>query len=194
MDQNADVAEKIYELKKKIVVENLLALEFSDVKYQPEEVAVKQYYETHPDDFLRSELEVRLHQIKVKGNKLAWAIHSKIKGNNFWSLVQEYSEGPKPESARNISFKKRAELDPCIADLAFDMRIGGTSSPQTCEDGVYIVRVTEKKKPGTLKELSAVKEEIQNILLQKWHQRILIEKIEEIKKEIYFSSNLDLIP
>jgi len=194
LDLNTDVADQIYALKKKIVVEYLLAREFSDVKYKPEEAALNQYFETHQDDFLRTEPEVRLLQLKVKDHKLAWAIHSKIKGGNFWGLIQKYSEGLKPESVRDIPFKKRGELNSCLAEPAFDIRVGGISSPHKCEDGVYIVRIAERKKTGTLKEYSDVKEEIHNILVQKWHQRNLSKKIDALKKEIYFSSNLELIP
>ena len=83
----------------------------------------------------------------------------------------------------------------CIGGVAaFDIKKGGISSPQKCDDDIYIVRVIERKKAGTLKDLSDVKEEINNILVQKWHQRNLREKIDDLKKEIYFSSNLDLIP
>jgi len=189
-----DLAEKIKGLKKKIVVEHYLDLEFSDVNFKPQEAAVQQYYESHPDDFLRTEPEVRLLQLKVGGDRLAWEIHNKIKRNNFWGLIHEYSTGPKPESLKDVPFKKKQELLPCIADPAFNMRVGGTSIPIKCDDGVRIIRVAERKKSGTLKILSSVKDEIHTILVQKWQQRNLHEKIDDLKKEIYFSSNLDLVP
>lgn len=194
IDLNSEVADQIYALKKKIIVEHFLAQEFSDVNYKPEEVAVEQYFESHQDNFFRTEPEVRLQQLRVENTKMAWNIHKQIKGDNFWSLVQEYSELPTPEFARDIPFKKRGELNSCFSDLAFQIRVMGISSPRKCNDGVYLVRVTEKKIPGTLKELSDVKEEIHNVLVQKWHKRNLAEKIYDLKKEIYFFSNLDLIP
>jgi len=194
MDLGADVTEQIYALKKKIVVEHYLTRDFTDVNYKPEEVIVKQYFEAHQDEFFRSEPEVRLLELMVNQIKFAWKIHNKIKGNNFWSLIREYSEGPRPESVGEIPFKKRGELNSCFADLAFEMRVGGISSPLKCDDDVFIVQVARRESAGTLKEFSDVKEEIHNILVQKWHQRNLREKIDNLKKEIYFSSNLELIP
>ncbi len=194
MDEDPDVQEKILELSKKIVVEAYLKKEFMDIKYEPEEAAVNHYYQTHADNFVRSETEIKVASLVVESLKLAWEVRGLVTGENFIDLVQEYSIADKLQNFDGLRFQKENDLDSCIAESAFNTRIGGTTTPIKCEDGYHLVRVVDKQNPGTTRALEDVREEIEHHLIQIWRKRNLEEKIDELKKEIYFSSNLDLLP
>lgn len=74
-------------------------------------------------------------------------------GESFESLVQQFSEdqGSKPTNG-DLGFVERRRLAQPIDSVAFTIKVGETVGPVRSQYGWHIVKKTDEKKVGTLKE------------------------------------------
>jgi hypothetical protein len=191
---NPEIKTKIKEQRKKIIVEEFLARESKGFSYVPDEEAIQQYYESHQKEFIRRESEIKYAGIVVKSLKQAWQIREMISTGNFMAMIRAHSIGEIPESFADLPYQRMNEIDTCIYSVVFSTRIGGTTQPIRCGDNYHLVRIIDRQGPGTLKPLDEVKQEIANILINGKQKKYLDMKIQELKSDVFFTYNLDLVP
>ncbi|HEY5743767.1 MAG TPA: peptidylprolyl isomerase, partial [Terrimicrobiaceae bacterium] len=73
------------------------------------------------------------------------------KGEDFSALAKELSEEPgAKESGGDLGFFPKDRMVPEFAEVAFKEKVGDISDPVRTQFGWHVIKVTDKKAPGTL--------------------------------------------
>ncbi|MGA2400482.1 MAG: peptidylprolyl isomerase [Syntrophobacteraceae bacterium] len=126
----------------------------------PEEA--KAFYDANPDVFKTPEM-VRASHILVKVDQKASAeekakalekikgIQKRIQGGeDFATVAKEVSDCPSKENGGDLNFFQKGQMVGPFDNAAFSMKPGDTSDIVETEFGYHIIRVTDKKSPGTM--------------------------------------------
>jgi parvulin-like peptidyl-prolyl isomerase len=188
------VARKLEKVRRKVLIEEFLARENAGEVFEPDEMAMNQYYEMHKEDFRRKVPEYKYAHIRAQTNKQASELRSKAQRSDFLAVAGANSLDPAPESYASIAFKKLSEVPPCLAQELEKAGIGGVSLPVACSDGFYLVKVLEKQDAGSLIAFPEAKEEISGILILERKDKLQESRIAKYKEGLAVSYNLDNIP
>lgn len=195
LGDDPQVKRKIDKLLRKMLIEEFLSRENSSEAFEPDEMAMNQYYEMHRDEFRRKVTEVKYAHIRLPTLKLAAEIKSRIQtDNNFLAQATTHSQDPVPESYSSLTFKKQSEVPACLANEVQATRIGANSVPITCPDGIYLVRILDRQEAGSMIPFPEAKEEISANLAMERKDKLLDGRIATYKEGIAISYNLDQIP
>jgi len=132
----------------------------SKIVVTPEEA--KAFYDGNPDLFKTPEM-VRASHILVKVDENATAedkakalekikgIQKRIQGGeDFAQVAKEVSDCPSKANGGDLNFFRKGQMVPPFEKAAFSMKPGETSDVVETEFGYHIIRVTDRKEPGTL--------------------------------------------
>lgn len=194
LQQNLSLSELKEVYRNQIIASKLIELQVRQrIEIMPADI--NRYYEEHKEEFVQKEL-VRLKCIFIKpqdptertqAKELARRIIELLKGGvDFDDKVLKYSDGPDIEAGGDLGYRQRGELLSEIEDVVFKLDIGEISKVISTETGFYIFKVIDKK-PGRLKDLMEVKEQIKDILYQKKFSKRYKEWIGQLKKKAYIS-------
>lgn len=190
IDQQEDIKRKIEQITKDYVVTNFLEKEFSDsLLVTPEEV--KEYYNTNKEKFVREEDEVRASHILLKTREDAEMVRTKLVFQaDFSRLARETSLDPDTKfRGGDLGYFTRSMMRPEISDAAFKLDIGNISKPIETEWGFHVLKITDKKKKGSIRELWEVESLIANILSGQKRKDLVdryIQKLEEKYKVVKY--------
>jgi parvulin-like peptidyl-prolyl isomerase len=188
------VARKLEKVRRKLLIEEFLARENAAEVFEPDEMAMNQYYEMHKEEFRRKGPEFKYAHIRVQTNKQASELRPKAQRSDFLALAAANSLDPAPESYASIAFKKLSEIPPCLAQEIDKSGIGNVTMPVPCADGFYLVKVLEKQDAGSLIAFPEAKEEISGILVMERKDKLLEGRIAKYKEGVAVNYNLDNIP
>jgi parvulin-like peptidyl-prolyl isomerase len=194
LEDDPAVARKLEKVRRKMLIEEFLARENAAEVFEPDEMAMNQYYEMHKEDFRRKVPEYRYAYIRVQTNKQAAELRSKAQRSDFLAVAAANSLDPAPESYASIAFKKLSEIPPCLAQDIDKAGIGNVTLPVACADGFYLVKVLERQDAGSLIPFPEAKEEISGILILERKDKLLEDRIAKYKEGLTVSYNLDNIP
>ena len=104
------------------------------------------------------------------------------KGENFESLAKKYSDDPGSKDNGGL-YKDfgRGEMVKPFEDAAFDLPIGSISDIVESPYGYHIIKVIDRKKES--RPLDTVRSEIENILINSRQNELLINLLDNLKKE-----------
>lgn len=188
------VARRLEKVKRRMLIEEFLARENAGDVFEPDEMAMNQYYEMHKEDFRRKVPEYKYAYIRAQTNKQAADLRFKAQRTDFLAVAAASSLDPAPESYASIAFKKVSEMPPCLASEIDKVGIGGVALPVACSDGFYVVKVLEKQDAGSLIPFSEAKEEISGILIMERKDKLLENRIAKYKEGLAISYNLENVP
>ncbi|MBW8889670.1 MAG: peptidyl-prolyl cis-trans isomerase [Fibrobacteres bacterium] len=194
LESDPVVARKLEKMRRKLLIEEFLAHENAGEVFEPDDMAMNQYYEMHKEDFRRKVPEYKYAHIRAQTNKQASELRSKAQRSDFLAVAGANSLDPAPESYASIAFKKLSEVPPCLAQELEKAGIGGVSLPVACSDGFYLVKVLEKQDAGSLIAFPEAKEEISGILILERKDKLQEGRIAKYKEGLAVSYNLDNIP
>ncbi len=144
-DAGATVLEKRDEMRHQKLIQSLSA----DVP-EPSEDAIRDYYQTHQNEF-RSGEEVRVRQILVHDEQLANQIHDKLKkGASFPDLSAQYSAAPNAKRGGDIGYVSRGELPKMFEDEIFALPPGSVSNVIRTDNSFHIFKVDDRRAPGVI--------------------------------------------
>lgn len=200
-DNKSGVKEKL-----KFFNDNYLANEFikQEVanKVTVSEDDMKNYYNTHKDDFKKPEM-VRARHILIKvdpsasesdrkkAKEKAEDILKKIKsGEDFAKLATDMSDdmGSKAKGG-DLGFFSRGRMVKSFEDAAFSLSPGGVSGIIETQFGYHIIKA-EEKKPASVDSYEEAKEKISQKLLQEQIKLKVNEFIEGAMKD----AKVEIIP
>ncbi len=157
---------------------------------------IKQYYETHKDEFRTGE-KIRLAAIflnlKNKGDpnemkellRKAQVIISRLNaGQDFAELAEQFSEGPGADNGGDLGYFEPKELDPKLRKIVEHMKVGDVRGPIIRPFGIQIIKLLDRKKAG-IKPLKEVKDYIYRILYNKEINKRYTSWINELKQKSY---------
>jgi parvulin-like peptidyl-prolyl isomerase len=170
--QNLTVNELRARYKEKIMIRKLIDRKVG-AKIIITPLEVKSYYNDHKDQFVQPE-EIELRQILIKPkNELGGQnealrkmreISARIReGGDFAGLAKEYSNGPNPDGGGSMGPVKRGDLMPQVEDIVFNLKDGESSGIIQSPLGYHIFKV-DSRKPARNRELSEVRQDIEEFL------------------------------
>ncbi len=192
LDQDPKVRRKLDELRRKAVIEELLARETSNQEFEPDEASMERYYEMHKDEFRRKTPEFRYLHIRVNTVKDALALRAKVRGDNFATLAAGSSLDSGGDDAS--AFRKPGEIPSCLIHDISEAKPGWLSPPLNCPDGVYLVKLLDRVEAGSPIPLAEAKEDISGQLVMDQKDKMREAKIRQYKEGVVVNVNLDLIP
>ena len=170
-----------YEVKSKIILR---------------EEEVREYYETHKDEFT-SKGKLRLSMILLKQEdpashaetnairKKGELIMQKIRaGEDFGQLAKKYSQGPGANEGGDLGLFNESDLNEEMLETVKDLPAGGVSPQIITPNGIRIMKVTEKD-PSGVKSFEQAASAIRTILYRKKLDRKYAAWIKELRKKAY---------
>jgi parvulin-like peptidyl-prolyl isomerase len=194
LEKDPVVGRKLEKLRRKLLIEEFLARENATEVFEPDEMAMNQYYEMHKEDFRRKAPEFKFAHMRVQTYKQAMDLRGKVGRGDFLALATANSLDPSPESYSSIPFKKQSEIPPCLSQEIASVGIGAVTLPVACADGFYLVKVLEKQDAGSLVPFAEAKEEISGILSMERKDKLQEARIAKYKEGLAVSFNLDQVP
>ncbi len=192
IDQEPEVRQRLERMMKDLLMSEMisrLSTQMSDVT----DADIEKYYSENSNKFLRKDTEIRFAHICVRTLAEAWKIRDRITPDNFFSLGKQFSTEP-IEDSLNIPYVTKTQVMPELADVIFDIKIGGTTPPIRTPMGYYIIKIIDKQMPATVKPLKSVKEEILNQISSQTQRVHLDEIISSLKKKLHVEYHLNKVP
>lgn len=191
LDKAENVQKKVEDFKKVTLINQLLEKEIETwSKVSDEEV--KQYYDTHKDDFIASN-QVRLSHILVKSDDDVAKVYERLqKGEDFGKVAAELSmDKATAKSGGDLGSFKRGEMAKELEEVAFKVKKGETSMPVKMKDGIHIMKVTDAK--GTVVDFEKVKGAISERVRSMKQKEGFEKYIENLKKTYKTEVNKDAL-
>ena len=182
IDQKKELQNRILNTIKDLVVMEFLDQEFGESVSATEEEA-RNFYLQNKDNFKRGEEEVRASHILLKSKTKADSVYQELKkGADFTKLAQQISEDSLTASqGGDLGFFSRSEMAPFIAEVAFKLKIGEVSAPIKSDYGYHILKVTDKKEKGSLRDFNLIKDQILDYLSNEKRAQKVRELVEQLK-------------
>jgi parvulin-like peptidyl-prolyl isomerase len=182
IDQEKDIKQRLEQITKDFVVTNFVEKEFADsFSVLPEEI--KEYYENNKEKFVRDEDEIRASHILLKNQEEAELVRTKLVfGADLGRLAAEESLDPDTKfRAGDLGYFARQMAHPAIAEAAFKLEVGYFSKPIETEWGFHVIKVTDKKKKGSIRELWEMENLITNLLSNQKRKEVVDRYIESLE-------------
>ncbi len=179
-------------LKEQIVKSKLLALEVQG-KVTVTDEEIKQYYQSYKDKY-KGFTKYHLRHILLmapqgdEGSQLE-ELKNKIlellkQGIPFSEVAKKYSQAPTAPEGGDLGWIKEKDLAPEIKSALKDLKPGQFSAWINTEAGYQIIQLVEKKHTPD-KSLSAVKDEIYQVLYKKKMEQRYKNWLQQLRKQAY---------
>ena len=181
-------------MKKNLLIEKLLdqiPTENSDQGLKIQEESIRQYYETHQENWVVDE-ELKLRQIVVKSIEQAEVIHLNIlNGADFEKTARTHSKQSNLGDGGELGYLQK-QATPIEFDPLFDLEIGEVSSVIKTPFGFHIVRI-EDRRPARKRSLEEVHDTIYTILLDKKREALFAEWMTRLRHRTKVRINEELL-
>jgi len=132
---------------------------------QPSEKDIRDYYQSHPEEFKHQEM-IKGRLILLESRQNAQTVHDILKepGADFAGLAKSLSIDPNTkDKGGDMGWIERDDYNPKIADAAFKLAVGQYSDVIEYPDGFAIVLV-EAKQPAGVRPLAEVQDTIKALI------------------------------
>lgn len=143
----------------------------------------KEYYASNPNRFGRS-YQIKARHILIKSNpeddkakkakarKKIEQIRQRVKkGEDFAALARELSEGPSAVNGGDLGYFGRGQMVPPFEKAAFALDVNEISPVVETRFGYHIIKVEDKKEPGTIPYEEAEKAIAKQLYMQEMEVR-----------------------
>ncbi|MCX5833587.1 MAG: peptidylprolyl isomerase [Deltaproteobacteria bacterium] len=159
------------------------------------------YYREHRSEYEGKET-ARLRQILIpvpenadadtRGKMKAEAedVLKKLKGGvPFEQLTLQYSRGAAQSTGGDMGYVEKGTMLPAVDEVAFKLKVGETSDVIETPLGFHIIQVLDKRGGGA-KPLSAVRDEIEDIIGREKAEKKYADWMAELRKRSYIDIRL----
>ncbi len=191
IDKSAEVAEKLEDLKKRVVVEAFLKKKVeSESKVSDEDL--KKFYEQNKDKFKADE-QIKASHILVKGEKEAKDVLAQIKaGGNFEELAKKNSVDSSASKGGDLGWFGKGTMVPAFEKAALALKDGQVSDVVKSDFGFHIIKLTGKR-PAGVRPFEEVKEQIKGAIMPGKQQEVFQKIKEELKKSAKITIKEDVL-
>lgn len=191
VDNSPQVAEKLEELKKRLVVEAYLKKKVEE-KANISDADLQKFYDENKDKF-KSGDQIKASHILVKEEKVAQEILGKIKsGGAFEELAKKFSMDSAGAKGGDLGWFGKGSMLPEFEKAAFGLKEGEVSGIVKTKFGFHIIKLTGKRAAGQ-REFSDVKDQIKAALLPTKQQEVFKTLKEELKKSSKYTIKEDVL-
>lgn len=191
LDKSPEVAAKLEELKKRIIVEGFLKKKVEEqAKVSDEEM--KKFYEENKDKFKTGD-QVKASHILMKSEKEAQDVLKELKaGGNFEELAKKHSIDSAAAKGGDLGWFSKGSMVPEFEKVVFGLKEGETSGIVKTKFGFHVIKLTGKRAAGT-RSFDEVKEQIKAALLPTKQQEVFQKLKDDIKKNAKVSIKDDAL-
>lgn len=191
IDKSPVVAEKLEELKKRLVVEAFLKKKVEE-QANISDADLQKFYDENKDKF-KSDAQIKASHILVKDEKTAQEILAKLKeGKAFEELAKQHSVDSAAPKGGDLGWFSRETMLPEFEKAAFALKEGETSGMVKTKFGIHIIKLTGKR-PAGQREFAEVKDQIKAALLPSKQQEVFQKLKEDLKKSAKYSIKEDVL-
>jgi hypothetical protein len=159
------------------------------------ELAVREYYESNREQFIRESFTVRYEEIVVDDLGLAWEIRRSATHETFRSLALLHSKYQLPGGADdNPPYVPIDAIPPVIRTAIMNAAVPSITGPYRAEDGFHIVRTVGRFDRGTIASLDEVRDEIVSRLSNLTQKGETERLISEVRSRADVEFNIDIVP
>jgi peptidyl-prolyl cis-trans isomerase C len=186
VDRTPRMRQLVEQARRDLVIAAFVDDLFDDQQIEVNESDVEQYYHLHADEFRRVNAEIRAQHILLGSRRDATALHSELlRGAVFEEKVRELSIDRETNTVGG-------DLGYFTADDRSEIweACDGTSAGQLCrnvtlEGGYHIVRLTDRKESGSVRDLAepAVRERILEALVREKHRERIDELVSSLREQ-----------
>ncbi len=179
LDKTPQYLEKLKEYQKLSLISMLLTKEIEE-KVGLKEEEVRQYYDTHPEEF--STDRARASHILVETKEKAEELLRKIKaGEDFGALAARNSiDKGSASKGGDLGYFSRGQMVPEFEKVVFSMKKGDVRGPVKTQFGYHIIKLTDLKRGEPLK-YDKVKERLSKRLLSEKQRTAFENYIERLR-------------
>ena len=146
VNRDSEVMDLINEAKRKIYVSKYVQNEV-DNKIKVTELEIKEFYDSHKDDFKTPALW-RASHILVGTEEQAKSMLSELaKGASFEELAKKYSIDATANRGGDVGFFRMGQLIPEFEKVCLKLNKGETSGIVHTQFGYHIIKLTDKREP-----------------------------------------------
>jgi peptidyl-prolyl cis-trans isomerase C len=191
VDKSPLVAEKLEELKKRVVVEAYLKKKVEE-QANLSDADLQKFYDQNKDKF-KSGDEIKASHILVKEAKTAQEVLAKLKGGaSFEELAKQNSIDSAAAKGGDLGWFGKGTMLPEFEKASFGLKEGEISGVVKTKFGYHIIKVTGKRAAGQ-RQFADVKEQIKAALLPGKQQEVFQKLKEELKKSSKYTIKEDVL-
>ncbi len=191
LDKSQEVADKLEELKKRVIVEAFLKKKV-EAETNIADADLRKFYDQNKDKFKTGE-QVRASHILVKSEKEAQDIQAQIKkGGNFEELAKKNSIDAAGAKGGDLGWFGKGSMIPEFEKVVFGMKEGEISGIVKTKFGYHIIKLTGRR-PAGIRPFDEVKEQIKAALLPEKQQAVFQKVKEDLKKSAKYSIKEDVL-
>jgi peptidyl-prolyl cis-trans isomerase C len=194
IDREPEIDSKVAEFRRLLLENELLERELS-AKIEITTEDIETFYRENPDLFVREKDEVGLSQIVVDSLELAMGLRERLESEPelFGELADEHSRG-RISKGGEVGYYAIDEIVEPLGEAARSLRVGEISPVVSVPGyGYFIIRVTDQKPAGTMKEFDAVKNEIRDMLLVSREEEAREKWVKELMEQSDMEVNWQLL-
>jgi len=152
---------------------------------QISEDEARKFYQQNKDFFKREQEEIRASHILFSSQAQADSASARLKkGEDFELLARELSlDSLTRNTGGDIGYFSLSNTDPAVARVASDLQTGTVSSPFRTAMGYHILKITDRKPKGSIRDFEEVKTTLMSQLLQEKRNQAISSLLEELKKK-----------
>ena len=191
LDKGSDIEEKLYDLKKRLIVESFLKKKV-EVESKVSDEDMKKFYEQNKEKFKSGE-QIKASHILVKTEKEAKDIAAQLKaGGNFEELAKKHSADSSATKGGDLGWFGKGSMVPAFEKAALALKDGQVSDVVKSDFGYHIIKLTGKR-PAGIRPFEEVKEQIKGAIMPTKQQEIFQKIKEELKKTAKITIKEDVL-
>jgi peptidyl-prolyl cis-trans isomerase C len=191
LDKSPEVARKLEDLKKRLIVEAFLKKRVeTDAKIGDDDL--KKFYEQNKDKFKTGE-QVRASHILVKTEKEAKDVLAQIKaGGNFEELAKKHSVDSSAARGGDLGWFGKGSMVPVFEKAVMSLKEGQVSDVVKSDFGYHIIKLTGKR-PAGVRPFEEVKDQIKAAIMPTKQQEVFQKIKDELKKNAKINIKEDVL-
>ena len=191
IDNSPAVAEKLEELKKRVVVEAFLKKKVEE-EAKLSDAELQKFYDQNKDKFKSGE-QIHASHILVKDEKTAQEVLDKLKGGaSFEELAKKYSIDAAAAKGGDLGWFGTGSMLPEFEKAAFALKEGAISGIVKTKFGYHIIKLTGKR-PAGQRSFEEVKDQIKAALLPSKQQEVFQKLKDDLKKSSKYTIKEDVL-
>lgn len=195
LEESGVTIQKLKQRYEEQIMMKKLVTELINIKVRITPTQIAAYYNSHKDDFITPR-QVHFKVLLLKPldgrnmqqtERLTLQLIDRIRaGEDFDSLVKQYSQGPNTEKGGDMGYMQEEGLIKEVKEALSDMEPGEVSALIKTNTGFNIVKLIDRKAPEA-KSLTEVTDLIRERLFQREAELTLREFVDKLKEDAYIN-------
>ena len=191
IDKSQEVADKLEDLKKRVIVEAFLKKQV-EAQANLSDADLQKFYDQNKEKFRVGD-QVRASHILLKTEKEAQDVLAQLKsGASFEELAKKYSIDAAGAKGGDLGWFGKGSMVPEFEKAVFGLKEGQVSGIVKTKFGYHIIKLTGKRAAG-IRPFAEVKDQIKAALLPEKQQEVFKKLKEDMKKDAKISVKDDVL-